>query len=130
VILDGFPDAEISVSIVWIPMLEGDTEAVARERAVAFANDPRGRQFYDAEKRLGRHVAQLLAGGADAVAWDAYLFFAAGSKWRQSLPRPAAWTHQLTTSNWAAARNYQAGEALEEELRRAMGELIATEGTG
>jgi hypothetical protein len=126
-ILEGFPDTDIRVSIVWIPMLEGDAEAAARGSATDFS-DPRVRQFYDAERRLGRHVAEVLGGGPDAVAWDIYLFFGAGSRWTQRLPRPSAWMHQLTTSNWAAAEQYHTSDDLIQELHRTMGELMSKQG--
>lgn len=127
-ILEGFPDANLGVSMVWINMLEGDTEAAARHAAAAFTGNRRVHQFHDAERRLGRHVAQVLGGESDAVAWDIYLFYEEGSTWTQELPVPSHWVHQLTTSGWAPSGRYFAGDDLSEELHQSMGRLLAAQG--
>ena len=50
--LEDYPDADISVSIVWEAMLPSDNEAAARESSKIF-NDPRVRQFWDPNKLSG-----------------------------------------------------------------------------
>ena len=63
-ILEGFPDTDLSVSIVWIDILEHDSEVVARRAMEGFRPDSRVRHFYDPERRVGRAIAQSL--GAEA----------------------------------------------------------------
>ena len=71
-IIESFPDAEISIAIVWINKLAADS----REAAGMF-NDPRVGQFYDPQQLSGKAVADSL-GWQGRTAWDIYLFYAAG----------------------------------------------------
>jgi hypothetical protein len=121
-IIDGYPDADISVSIVWINMLPLDNRAMAHVRAQTM-QDPRARHFSDPRKRVGRAIAQSL-GGRNKVAWDIYLFYAPGAEWDGGPPPPAWWAHQLTGSSWADAAHYHRGDELVEQLRRAMADLL------
>jgi hypothetical protein len=121
-IVDGYPHADISVSIVWINMLPLDNRATARVRAQTM-QDPRVRHFSDPRKRVGRAIAQSL-GGRNKVAWDIYLFYAPGAEWEGAPPPPAWWAHQLTGSSWADAAHYHHGHDLVERLRRATADLL------
>jgi hypothetical protein len=116
-----FPHANVSVSIVWVNMLTSDSEATART-STRIIDDPRVRHFYDPEKRAGKVVAESL-GGQDRVAWDIYLFYAEGSEWDDGPPAPSCWMHQLTGSSWADPARYHCGDDLVEELRKTTKEL-------
>lgn len=50
--INDYPNADISVMIVWIPMLSSDNEAAARE-ASGMLDDARVLQFWDANRRSG-----------------------------------------------------------------------------
>jgi len=78
-IIKGYPDADISVSIVWINMLPLDNRAMAHVRAQTM-QDPRVHHFHDPRKRVGQAIAHSM-GGRDEVAWDIYIFFAPGGEW-------------------------------------------------
>jgi hypothetical protein len=121
-IVDGYPHADISVSIVWINMLPLDSRAMAHVRAQTM-QDPRTRHFSDPRKRVGRAIAQSL-GGRNKVAWDIYLFYAPGAEWEDGPPAPAWWAHQLTGSSWADAAHYHHGDDLVKGLHRAMADLL------
>ncbi len=130
-ILEAFPNADLRVSIVWIPMLFADSEAAA-EFAASSLTDPRVRQFYDAEKLVGRIVAMSL--GHDGTAWDTYLFYDRETVWTDLPPRPLRWLaqagNQVRVSAWNDPTRFEtvgtirAGE-LEKHLREAMTRLFA-----
>jgi hypothetical protein len=68
-------------------------------------------------------VARAL-GAQDAVAWDAYVFYAPGELWTDSPPSPFAWAHQLGPESWADPRRYFTRQALVDELARITDELV------
>ena len=121
-IVKGYPDADISVSIVWINMLPSDNRIMAHVQAHTM-QDLRVRHFHDPKKRVGRAVARSL-GGRDKVAWDIYLFFAPGGRWDGGPPPPAWWAHQLSGSSWADPAHYHHGDDLIGQLRQAMADLL------
>ena len=122
VLVQEFPLADISVSIVWIDMVALDSEDTARVSA-KIVEDPRVCHFHDPEKRAGKAIAESL-GGQDKVAWDMYLFYTKGSEWDDGPPMPADWVHQLQGTNWADPARCHCGSDLVEELHKAMSKLI------
>lgn len=119
-VIDLFPNADLSVSIVWINMLADDNEERAKESARMFTPDPRLRHFYDPEKRSGIAIAQSLGGEKGAVAWDIYLFYKNGSEWLKRPPQPTDWVHQLKEDNWADPNLYYRGDDLADKLSEIM----------
>jgi hypothetical protein len=119
-IIKKFPNAEISISIIWIRMLPGDSEETAKNSAALF-NDPRVRHFYDPDKRSGKAIAGSIGCGGK-VAWDFYLFYAPGSEWIKNPPKPIYWMHQLSES-WADREYYHTGDDLVKELLLKMKKL-------
>ncbi len=117
---DSFAEADISGCIVWIDMLEADSEEAARESA-RIVKDPRFRHFHDPQRRLGRVIAQHL-GAKGRVAWDIYLFFAEDGEWLEDLPTPIDWIHQLSAS-WADPARLRFGPGLVQALRASMRQL-------
>jgi len=111
---------DVIVSIVWTPMLPGDSAGTARV-ATALIPDARARHYFDPERRAGRAIAGRL-GGAGKIAWDIYLFFAPGVAWEDEPPLPLGWAHQLGDAAWADPARCHRGEdlvaALEDLLRR------------
>jgi hypothetical protein len=119
-VIEGFPHADISVAIVWINMLEADTEVAAQESARIIV-DPRVHHFHDPERRVGKALARSL-GAEGRIAWDIYLFFARGSEWLKEPPRPIQWMHQLS-ADWADPTRLHVGEGLVEALHKTVKEL-------
>jgi len=93
-------------------MLPSDNASAAKRAAQSIA-DTRVRHFYDAKADVGKVIAQSL-GEASRIAWDMYLFYAAGVEWNQEPPQPIAWAHQMSDA-WHD--HYHYGEDLETELR-------------
>ena len=121
-VIESFPDANISIAIVWINKLAADSRKAAEVSAGTF-NDPRVSQFYDPRQRSGRAVADSL-GWHGRVAWDIYLFYNAGNKWNETPPAPEYWMHQLTDP-WANPDRLRTGEDLVRELEGSMKTLMA-----
>jgi hypothetical protein len=122
-IIQAYPDADISIVIVWIDMLENDYEATARRAAAGFAPDGRVRHFHDPRRMAGRAIAAGLGATEGQVAWDIYLFYGPDSQWTEDPPAPAHWVHQLADSTWADAGRYHTEEHLVQELNRATKEV-------
>jgi len=120
-IIESFPDADISVAIVWINKLSADSRKAAEKSAGTF-DDQRICQFYDPKQRSGQAVANSL-GWQGRVAWDIYLFYTAGSQWDETPPAPVDWMHQLTDP-WADPDRLRIGEDLVRELAASMKKLM------
>lgn len=73
-VLEAYPDADIIVGVIWINILEKDTEQMSREAAGKFIADSRVFHFYAPVKRMGKSIARSL-GAKGEVAWDSYLFY-------------------------------------------------------
>ncbi len=117
---ESYTTADISVNIVWIPMVATDNEAAAQKMSGLFP-DARVRQFWDAKRTCGTAFARDVFQGwarqafldlsdedrsratlyvhADAPleqwpAWDIVLFYDKGVEWRDHPPTPVHWVCQ------------------------------------
>jgi hypothetical protein len=109
-------DQQVVGSLIWVRVLEADTEQAAQLAASQMA-DPRLEQFYDPGLRAAREMAAVLD-GSGSYAWDTYLVFPPGLEWREAPPKPSDWVHQLDHAAWAPAERRQIGEALVKAIRR------------
>ena len=117
-----FSNAEISASIVWIPILDKDNIEEALP-SVKFLSDKRFKHFYDQHKTVGQTIANSVGWNGN-VAWDIYLFYAPYSKWTDKPPSPSYWMHQLT-DNWATKEKYRTGADLKSELLVSIEKLLS-----
>jgi hypothetical protein len=76
-ILERYPKADLRVFVAWIPALPGDANPGVAKLLV----DDRARHYWDGGRRLGRTIALALGYGG-GVAWDVFLVYRAGAKWR------------------------------------------------
>lgn len=115
-ILEAFPETDLSVNIVWLPMLPGDDEIAAGDASKIF-DDPRVRHFYDPGRLVGwAYAKDAFAGHAEKAwssvpadhelrqhlkpqqptpMWDLYLFYEPGVEWTEKAPSPTAWIKQI-----------------------------------
>lgn len=120
-VIEAHPDATLSVHIVWLPMVPGDSEEAARKTAAMFT-DARVRQYYDANRMTGLActreafpsclkdalanmphdhpmrkmlVEWLETGSGDGPMWDAVLFYPKGVEWTERMPAPVTWSKQV-----------------------------------
>jgi hypothetical protein len=85
-------------------------------------SDRRTRWFHDPNLRAGRAIAASL-GASGKVAWDVYLFYAMGVRWKDLPPTPLQWVHQLSDS-WADQSHHHFGDQLEPELGKLLRSLL------
>jgi len=116
-----YPDADISASIIWIPILDKDTFDAAIP-SVKFLNDNRIQHFYDKNNTVGRMIGNSV-NWAGNVAWDIYLFYKPFDEWTDTPPKPLYWMHQLT-DDWATKDKYRTGSDLKNELFISMEKLL------
>lgn len=111
----------VAIHVVWMPMLPGDDEDVARSSATLYAGDE-VHQYYDPERLVGfayrRDVfAECLAeefavtprahplyetlrersspNAQQRPLWDAVLFYPPGVEWAEHAPVPTRWSKQV-----------------------------------
>ncbi len=121
-VFNRFPDADISASIVWIPILDNDS----LEAAIPFVNflsDRRIQHFYDQDQIVGKKIANSV-GWTGNIAWDIYLFYAPDVDLTDLPPKPNYWMHQLT-DDWAKNDHYRTGNDLKNELLISMEKLLS-----
>lgn len=96
-----FDSKNIRGFVIWIAMLEGDDEEIAKRGSETF-RDPRITHFWDYERRAGRLYANTLH-LQNGVAWDVYLLYSPRMRWENEdeAPQPAYWMHQLDSDNSA-----------------------------
>ena len=117
-----YPNAEISGSIVWIPILQKDSfESAVNSAKVLY--DDRIKHFYDTNRTVGKFIADSVR-WTGQVAWDIYLFYKPKKKWIEAPPKPDHWMHQLK-DDWATKNRYRTGNDLMNELSASMRKLLA-----
>jgi hypothetical protein len=87
-ILEQQPDANLSVYVVWLPMLSLDSRSAVDTELLA---DPRVSQFWDEERVVGRWLAESGIGelAHSGIVWDAYYLFGPDAAWNER-PAPLA----------------------------------------
>ena len=123
-IIEAFPSADISLYIVWINRLKGDSKAVADQVAKKFVQDSRVIPYYDPEQRLGHTLTKSLSGIEAEAAWDIYLFYDQGKTWERLPPSPDEYMHQMTKSGWADPAQFYTGNDLVNKLVSVMNNFI------
>ena len=126
-VLKDFPDADISVSIVWIQMPGfNDNERTSRKIAGSFS-DPRVKHFYDPfpVHLVGKAFAKDRI--SQGPAWDIYFFYKKGEEWKDAPPEPAEWMHQLGGGGRADATKFHAGQDLIDQLHEAMHQVTGAD---
>jgi hypothetical protein len=121
-ISDAFPQAEICLCVVWLPMMETDNQETA-SAVVQNIPDARAQHFFDPEKYVGKAIATSL--GSDGhVAWDTYAFYPPGIEWLDTPPAPVEWFFQQGNDDWADQSHLREDEALPAELTRVMQTMV------
>jgi len=121
VLIEEHPQINIAIIIVWIDMLAGDNEDAANRSAGIFPGN-QVRQFHDSNRHFGKIIAESL-GVSNAIAWDTYLFYDKGSEWKEHVPAPLDWAHQLDDP-WADPGRFAWGDDLPVRLREITNRLF------
>ncbi|HEX2569165.1 MAG TPA: hypothetical protein VH877_06350 [Polyangia bacterium] len=120
-VLAPLPQTDLRVHLVWVPILDSDTQAAAEEAMAAMPkNDPRIHQYWDTGGQLATALGRVLgipprrgdaaasspsSSGASGLAWDVYLLYPRQARWPAAgaPPAPARWMHQLNQVTSAQA---------------------------
>ena len=152
-ILEAYPDTDISVHVVWLPMLGSDNEAAAKDSSQMY-DDSRVHQYYDPDRSAGwaythdvfpdmsdemhaalpaDHVLRREDGPrGNGAAWDIYMLYEPGIEWTDSVPAPTSWVMQtipgytLIWKNDFAIRPFRS--ELIDEIRVLMQEALNEDG--
>jgi len=125
-IVQGFPNADISVAIIWIQMPGFDDTFTNASSMASAINDPRVRHFYDPypSHLAGNEFARGLIAKGRGPAWDVYMFYGKDVSWDEHPPPPVAFVHQLSGATRADSARYRTGDALVAELYELMHNVV------
>jgi hypothetical protein len=84
-ILRQYPDADLRVFVVWLPVMPLD----ARFDVADVMVDGRARHFWDNEQRVSKDIAATY-GSPGQLVWDAFFVFGPDARWNEGPPRPLA----------------------------------------
>lgn len=82
-ILEAFPQDELSVFAIWLPMLPGDRRSAWDPDLMP---DPRVQHYWDENRVVGRFFADK-GPSFGGVAWDIYFLYGSNASWTD-LPEP------------------------------------------
>ena len=83
-ILEQYPDADLRVYVVWLPVMPLD----ARFPVADVMIDPRAVHFWDNEQVVSDDLARTY--GFSGFVWDAFFTYAPDAVWDDRLPEPLA----------------------------------------
>jgi len=119
-IAEKWPATDVSIHIVWLPMVPGDNARATRRTGRSFP--PHVHQYYDPDRLVGhayyrdvfpgclRDALRVMpkdhplydtlhewsqASRSEGPIWDAVFFYRAGSEWTDGVPVPAFWSMQV-----------------------------------
>jgi hypothetical protein len=83
-ILERYPDAELRVYAVWVPVLATDERFEVADLMV----DGRVRHYWDGERLVGDAIGPLAGGSEGDVVWDVFFAFGPQARWAETPPEP------------------------------------------
>jgi hypothetical protein len=95
-VLAAINSPDLKVYVVWLPVLDADTEEKAAESASKIV-DARARHLWNPDLSLSVEASRSLRISAQLEqAWDVFLVFGPDVRWTEPhMPAPSAWMHQL-----------------------------------
>lgn len=87
---------DLSVHVVWTPVLGPDKRSSVDRAHKIFSDDERVVQYWDGDQSLGQTYGELLElPNGRSLAWDIYFVYEPGVQWGEKPPLPDYWMHQL-----------------------------------
>jgi len=123
-VLEKIDSDQLSVHVVWTPVLPGDTR-VSVDKARQIFPGEHVTQYWDSDQSLGKtygKVVKLPQGRS--LAWDIYFAFDRESQWKEKVPKPDDWAHQLGRDE-RALRN---GDKLRQSVERLLKDRATKDG--
>lgn len=116
------PRLDAEILFVWLDVLPFDGQKSATKTAQILSSDPRIRHFYDPERRSGKAIARSLK-WEEGYAWDIYLLYPAGARWKEAPPAPQGYVHQL--GGRSGDGHFCSGESLLPDMKKLVEPLFA-----
>ena len=91
-VLKVLPAPSLRVYVVWVPVLKKDGREVAEKRTELLI-DPRATHFWGGDLALADAFKQPL-GMKSSSAWDVFLVFRPGVRWKEAAPVPDLYMHR------------------------------------
>jgi len=88
-ILKRYPDADISVSVIWAPYSEADTEKIA-VRTAHYLPDRRVTHYWDLWRFVSRSYSPMVR-TLEERTWGMFFFYQPGAEWGDTPPEPWEW---------------------------------------
>jgi hypothetical protein len=85
-ILERYPDADVRVYAVWLPVLPTDERFEVADLMV----DARVSHYWDGERRVSDAFGDAVGLPEGALLWDAFLVFPPDAAWEEAPPEPVA----------------------------------------
>jgi hypothetical protein len=85
-ILERYPEADVRVYAVWLPVLPTDERFEVADLMV----DARVSHYWDGDRRVSDAFGEAAGLPEGALLWDAFLLFAPAATWTGSPPEPLA----------------------------------------
>ena len=82
-ILERYPDAELRVYVVWLPVLAQDSRFEVDDLVV----DPRATHYWDNDQVVSDSLSEAFGSG-EGVVWDAFFAFGPEATWDDAPPNP------------------------------------------
>ncbi|HEX3554028.1 MAG TPA: hypothetical protein VIA62_12450 [Thermoanaerobaculia bacterium] len=119
-IVEPRPRLNAEILVVWLDVLPFDGKRSATKTAQILSEDPRVHHFHDPERRVGKAVAQSLK-WEEGYAWDIYLLYPAGAQWKEKLPAPQGYVHQL--GGRAGDGHFCSGDSIVPDMKKLVAPL-------
>ena len=94
-VLSKLENRDLAVYVVWTPVL-GNDDLESAKSAVEAIEDSRATHYWDGDRALGQLFAQAVElPNGRGFAWDIYFVFRPDAVWKDTVPSPSDWMHQL-----------------------------------
>ncbi len=94
-VLSKLESKDLAVYVVWTPVL-GNDDLESAKSAVEAIEDSRATHYWDGDGALGHLFAKAVElPNGRSFAWDIYFAFRPDAVWKDTVPSPSDWMHQL-----------------------------------
>lgn len=94
-VLAKIPSKDLAVHVVWTPVLGSDNEQEAIQADHLFP-DRRATFYWDGAQDLGLSYGRTIElPRGRQFAWDIYFVYGPDVEWKEAVPLPTEWNHQL-----------------------------------
>ena len=123
-VLDEIDTDQLLIHVVWTPVLPGD-DRKSVDKAQQIFPDKRVKQYWDGDQSLGKTYGKVVELPRErSLAWDVYFAFDRKSEWKEKVPKPDDWAHQLGRDE----RSLRDGDKLRQSVERLLNDRATEDG--